>query len=873
MNMKKILVASVAVLMTLSAYAIPAKPGSFKYRQPDGSVIELVRHGDEYFHWTTTLGGQVVEMDREGYFRPSSIDEARRAAAWEKRVRENELRVRDGRRAAHLTHGERHIPVILVEYSNLSFTIDNPHDKFHNLLNQSGYSANGGTGSVRDYYLDMSHNDFQPVFDVYGPVKVSSTMESYGFDENLGNAAELLADAAKLLDSEIDFSNYDYDSDGYVDMILMYYPGHNPAEGGPSTNIWPHQSSASGRFDGKELGRYFCTSELKGSSGTNMCGIGTTCHEFAHSLGLPDFYDTNYETDGQNHGLFRFSLMDGGGYNNNGRTPPYLNAEEMVMLEWMDQEAILDLPEGTLSFGSVKDKVAYKSYTDTEGEYFLYECRDGSGWDSPLPTGLLVYHVDKSDHVVGGITARSQWEKWERYNKINAWGDHPCFYVVPAAGQDKLLYGYQWKDGYGWYYALGDSYASVVFPGSKKVNSYTPLDWNGDDTGLNITGITYAGGKVSLTAEFSKEVLLKGTVTDTAGNPLAGAMVLVTPASAAAPRIRDIRIAPRAGSSLATMTDVNGEFTLDLTELGAGAAVVATASMDGYVSKTENITLGKHGYRLNFALRSTSEPVSEWLAVYDTDLDTSDYKIYGSSSFTDVMGATRFSSADLTAHAGKQITKVQTIVYCHSADELYIIAETPTQRLLTYKVPDQEAVYDNWMTVDLSAQNLRVPQNEDLYVGYAVKGASYGWLFVVAPGGGNWYIGGLDTTGPTSWSHLASYDMDLVLAVQVSEDPSPDPDPEPDPEETKPGEQFAAAGFNFIDPGKSYTHTAGEEFSLVLHKSQHADNKPFAVQWQYDGQVVDGPSVTLTSGTHKVTAILTLPGGKQEVLEMELKVE
>ena len=141
------------------------------------------------------------------------------------------------------------------------------------------------------------------------------------------------------------------------------------------------------RFDGLGLDAYFCTSELKGSQGTNMCGIGTTCHEFGHSLGLPDFYDTNYEENGSCSALSSFSTMCSGSYNNDGRTPPYFNAEERVYLGWMIDSDIQDLPAGEISFGSVKDDIAYRSYTDVEGEYFLYECRDGSGWDAPLPKG------------------------------------------------------------------------------------------------------------------------------------------------------------------------------------------------------------------------------------------------------------------------------------------------------------------------------------------------------------------------------------------------------------------------------------------------------------------------------------------------------
>ena len=91
-------------------------------------------------------------------------------------------------------------------------------------------------------------------------------------------------------------------------------------------------STGSRVFDGKILYDYACSSELKGNSGSNMCGIGTFCHEFSHVLGLPDLYDTEYS--GHNT-LGSWDIMDYGGYSNNGRTPPSFSSYERFYLGWL----------------------------------------------------------------------------------------------------------------------------------------------------------------------------------------------------------------------------------------------------------------------------------------------------------------------------------------------------------------------------------------------------------------------------------------------------------------------------------------------------------------------------------------------------------
>lgn len=520
--MKRLIAVAAALFaVAISVYAVPAKPGKFKYTQPDGTVVMLERHGDEFFHWVSDESGQVVVRDSRGFIVPGRLDYgARERGIARKAALARERRSLSTRVENDRASGEKHIPVILVEFKDVSFKISDPAAKFDALLNQEGYSDNGATGSVRDYYFENSHGKYQPVFDVFGPVTLSNDVAYYGGGDE-DNAPLAVIEGATLLDDRIDFSKYDYDSDGTVDMILMYYAGYNEAESDwdddgvsdAEETIWPHQFyayySQKKYLDGKLLGRYFCTSELKGSKseGVNMCGIGTTCHEFAHSLGLPDFYDTD-ETEedkekGSAHGLAYFSLMHYGPYLNNGRTPPYLNAEERIMLGWMEESELKELPTGDdIRLSSIKDNVAYRSESSTEGEYFVYECRDFTGWDSFISYGLYVYHVDKStDRKVGKYTPYELWYNWERTNAINADRNHPCFYIVPSHAQTSLSF---WPE---------DTMARYPFPGKNNITGYSPVDWNGRNDGTSLSGIKYDGSIVHMNAYNPSSVIPEESLT------------------------------------------------------------------------------------------------------------------------------------------------------------------------------------------------------------------------------------------------------------------------------------------------------------------------------------------------------------------------
>lgn len=503
---KRMILALVLLLAGLQIMnAVPAYPGKIVYTQPDGKRIVLQRHGDEFGHWTTNAAGKIVKKDADGFYREVSEETAsaiRRNAA----VRRSEARqIRAAKAGAPAVRGQLHFLVILVEFSDLGYTTcEDPNAAFSALLNEEGYSENGGTGSARDYFYDNSNGVFDPIFDVFGPVRLPNKKSYYGGNNANGddkNPEEALIDGCKLLDDDVDFSHYDSDGDGEVDMVLMYYAGYGEADSSDANSIWPHEWSLDSagkslRLDGVKVNTYACTNEKigYGRNTDKMCGIGTACHEFGHALGLPDLYDTNYSSNGSAGGLYTYSVMCSGAYNNEGRTPPYYCFEERKLLGWVTDSDYRDFEAtGTYTISPVNTNMVYRTLTDMDGEYFLYENRTKIGWDEYIPEeGLIVYHVDKSSRSVGWSTAANLWQYWESSNSINAYGSHPCYYIVPAGDQSSLNYT-TYSGGY------EVSKAGIAFP-YKNINTFVPVSWNNVEGTVSFREIAFRNGTVTLKA-------------------------------------------------------------------------------------------------------------------------------------------------------------------------------------------------------------------------------------------------------------------------------------------------------------------------------------------------------------------------------------
>ena len=501
----------------------------------------------------------------------------------------------------------------------------------------------------------------------------------------------------------------------------------------------------------------------------------------------------------------------------------------------MDNE-VPELPDGNVTLTSVKDDYSYRSYTDTEGEYFLYECRDGSGWDAYIPTGLVVYHVDKSTiRNVGGYTP---YYLWTASNSINAFGDHPCFYAVPSYDQSSLDFPYNSK--------------YIVFPGGSSVKTYSPVDWESVPTGTVLSGISYSGGKVSFSVATSVAKTLAGYVRDGKANPIAGAVVTVSKPSQA-PGLQS-RVIPRAPESVTATTDADGYFSIDM-ESFDGAVAHVSVSKSGYMPVSKDVTLGSRGARVSITLYAENDGSEAWIQYYD---ENADGYVFGASTF---MCAMKIPAGELAAFAGRKIDKVKTAIAGESLQDAYVIAEAGGTRLLNHKIDNP--VFKTNVVIDLSADNLIVPEGEDLYIGLAVRNSSTDYPIYVNVGGGNCHYASYSLNGNTQWTQLNGYDMCFSVHIEGSGTTV-------DPYEKY--ENIAAQGYNVIYPGDSFTHKSGDVFQLRLFEAP-GNNKPASVEWQYDGKAVSGQSVKLTKGTHKITAKLVLTDGRKEEVDLEITAQ
>ncbi len=419
--MKKLFFTFALAVLALTASAVPAKPGLFRtLTLSDGTTVRAQLVGDEHGHyWLSADGRAYQQMDGMAYFSEVSLDavktkaQARRSQANARRAKRLEAPQRIGEVGNYI--GKKKGIIILVNFSNVVFQKDNNNALYQRIANEKNFSYGDFKGSMYDYFYAQSEGKFELTFDVVGPVEVSNTQSYYGSNDSGGNdkyPATMVIEALKLVDSKVNFADYDWDGDGKVDQVYVVYAGKGEADGGASTTIWPHEweLSSAARYgdgdgaqtlDGVKIDTYACGGELNGSG--NIDGIGTMCHEFSHCLGYPDFYDTDY-SGGQ--GMGYWDLMDGGSYNGDGYQPAGYTSYERWMAGWKEPVELTTTTQVANMKALQDGGEAYIVYNNgNRNEYFLLENRQFIGWDASLPgEGLLILHVDYSASAWAGNT-------------------------------------------------------------------------------------------------------------------------------------------------------------------------------------------------------------------------------------------------------------------------------------------------------------------------------------------------------------------------------------------------------------------------------------------------------------------------------------
>ena len=338
--------------------------------------------------------------------------------------------------------GSPKVLVVLVDFSDVQFCIKEvsdlePVDYYDLALNGTDaaevYSKTKNSASVQQYFVDQSGGKFKPVFEVYSKIYRANNPATY-YGKNYGDTPDkylitLRSEVAAFLKNEgVDLSQYDADKDGVVDCLLTYLAGPSETTGGSSDYlknkcVSGNSYSTCGVY---KINTTIFANEMYYDSNKRKIieGIGTTCHEFSHALGLPDFY---YYGNTPYFGLDYWSVMDYGlyGVNENnipGGCPVGYTAYEKEFMGWTTIE---ELTEGYREFKNLKSVAAGgKAYRITNpantNEYLILESRQRDNWYL-IRSGLQIMKV------------KYQSKEWTD-NKVNSSPDQLCT-LIPADGE------------------------------------------------------------------------------------------------------------------------------------------------------------------------------------------------------------------------------------------------------------------------------------------------------------------------------------------------------------------------------------------------------------------------------------------------------
>ena len=462
MKMKGIILTiAAAVLCCAVAVAVPAKPTAFTHTQSDGSTVTLVMRGGEFCHSLMTIDGLTVAQNINGDYcytaggamsnvlahdaESRGIQEVAFVTAYRNQMtltgdsRRTPRRENENTSPQVPTMGSPRIPIILVNYTDVKFIDDFPQLTFQNQFNEKDKSC-------LHYFESQSRGKFSPQFDILGPVELSHNRAFYGANKRVygyevdAQLGTMIYEACTGL-PDVDFSRYDNDGDGNVDVVVVLYAGVGEAQASQSvpSSVWPCQWDMQEAYDwqcsvvgpfqlnGVTINKFAVFNELEGSNNnsTRIDGIGTFCHEFSHCLGLPDFYPTN---GGSAYGMNAWSLMAYGCYQDDGNTPVGYTSYERHYMGWMD---LIDPVENTrysMAPLNTDEGTAVKVVNDANpNEYYLLEYRAKTDWDLFLPAdGILILHVDFN---------QMEWDE----NTPNNIANHQRMTIIPA---DNVLAAY-----------------------------------------------------------------------------------------------------------------------------------------------------------------------------------------------------------------------------------------------------------------------------------------------------------------------------------------------------------------------------------------------------------------------------------------------
>lgn len=357
--------------------------------------------------------------------------------------------------------GHKKILVLLVKFS------DSPTSRYAAPdLGKRLFGANLGT--LSSYYRENSYGKLLVDGNVqewknlghdskYYAGKDSNGEPCYGVCPN-SKVAELVEEALKANDDSHLWGSYDNDGpddqsntnddDGFVDFVVVVHQGAGAeCDNNNPSSLWSHQDllsnwqghnafSTKTKSNSKNGGNIkvndYVLIPAVACDGTTPIQIGVIAHEFGHSLGLPDLYDTN--RNAQSEGLGNWDLMAGGSWGGDGQSPEMpvqMSPWSKSFLGWVKPiDVTADISVSSLKNYETEGDIYLVTIDKGSNIYYLISNRQKVGFDSKLPgEGLFILRVNEATLKV----TLGQ-------NTVNADPTNMGVAVVEADGLQKLMH-------------------------------------------------------------------------------------------------------------------------------------------------------------------------------------------------------------------------------------------------------------------------------------------------------------------------------------------------------------------------------------------------------------------------------------------------
>lgn len=461
------------------AFAGKADPQPQIIKQADGTELTVVAHGDEYGHYVTTLDGALLVCEDGNFFVAATTEKGElvstgmlahnketRTAREQELIEKQDINLFSNQfeSAVHARIKKEPVPsnyfphngtpkalVLLVEFQDSTFYWDNTKEIFDSYLNAQYLDPELADGTLKDnycsvaeYFSEMSFGQYRPQFDVVGPVKLPQALKYYGAGND--NVPYLVRDAIPLVADSVNFKDYDLDGDGFIDLLYFVCASYSQSQNSDKTYLmWPKVTTST--YDtgqGVKTSKVGISCELLKKPTTyptpHVSGIGLFCHEFSHTLGLPDLYSTTTPAQMLNQTYEYWDLMDGGEYTKNGLYPNAYSAWERESMGWMTIETLVDSQKVTLKPLSEEGGKAYRIYPEGEqgNHYFIVENVQKKGCNTyVLGHGMLVYDITYNGFT---MTPNNKYINTKDESDVTIYKSNTAMTLVPADGFIHISY-------------------------------------------------------------------------------------------------------------------------------------------------------------------------------------------------------------------------------------------------------------------------------------------------------------------------------------------------------------------------------------------------------------------------------------------------